>query len=179
MSAIANELGVSAQALYWHFPSKEALLHAFLLRTLQRTVTVFIEATEAEGSASAKLAALVRAHVHLELEGADGESFGSWYSASLLSVKLPDDVEREFRRLNRASLQIYRDVLSTGHESGEFREIDVLTTAFAISSMCTAVATWAKPSVSRTGMIADRFVDLALAMVSARKTARRQPSPRS
>ena len=167
MAVIAGDLGISPQALYWHFRSKDEILHAYLLRALEETIEVFGSAANAAGSNTERLAAIVRAHVHLEIEGGFGQGYGPAYDTTVLTGNLPSEGREELRQLHRKALDFYRKILTDGVKSGEFRTLDVRTTAFAISGMCTAVQTWFRPDRTVTAdNLAEQYAEFALAIVA-------------
>ena len=67
---VAAEVGIAKASLYKHFPSKEALAAAALLRLLQRTLACVDEQTGRAGaSAFERLEAVVRWALHRQLAG--------------------------------------------------------------------------------------------------------------
>jgi TetR/AcrR family transcriptional regulator, regulator of autoinduction and epiphytic fitness len=67
---VAADVGIAKASLYKHFPSKEALAAAAMVRLLQRTLAfVDQQAARADASAFARLQALVRWALELQLAG--------------------------------------------------------------------------------------------------------------
>jgi TetR/AcrR family transcriptional regulator, regulator of autoinduction and epiphytic fitness len=67
---VAADVGIAKASLYKHFPSKEALAAAAMVRLLQRTLAfVDQQAARSEVSAYARLHALVRWALELQLAG--------------------------------------------------------------------------------------------------------------
>ena len=67
---VAADVGIAKASLYKHFPSKEALAAAAMVRLLQRTQAVADEqAQRSEASASQRLQAVVRWALQLQLDG--------------------------------------------------------------------------------------------------------------
>lgn len=60
---ISARLGINKASLYYHVPSKEALLHDICLEALRRTKTRVSEALEREADPLGRISALVHAHV--------------------------------------------------------------------------------------------------------------------
>jgi TetR/AcrR family transcriptional regulator, regulator of autoinduction and epiphytic fitness len=67
---VAADVGIAKASLYKHFPSKEALAAAAMVRLLQRTLAfVDQQAARTEASAYARLQAIVRWALELQLAG--------------------------------------------------------------------------------------------------------------
>jgi TetR/AcrR family transcriptional regulator, regulator of autoinduction and epiphytic fitness len=67
---VAAEVGIAKASLYKHFPSKEALAAAAMVRTLQRTLEVVeAQAARADASAVARLEAVTRWALEVQIAG--------------------------------------------------------------------------------------------------------------
>lgn len=61
LASVAGALGMTKQALYHYFPSKEALLRSLVTLLIEEEVETLIEAVETAGSGSRTLGRLIRA----------------------------------------------------------------------------------------------------------------------
>ena len=61
LTGVASELGMTKQALYHYFPSKDALLSSLLTALLEAEINVLIAAVQAEPDPGKTLSALIRA----------------------------------------------------------------------------------------------------------------------
>jgi len=60
---ISARLGINKASLYYHIPSKEALLHEICLESLRRTTLAITEALEQESDPAKQMTALIHAHI--------------------------------------------------------------------------------------------------------------------
>jgi len=67
---VAADVGIAKASLYKHFPSKEALAAAAMVRVLRRALDVIGQQSAAAGSAFERLRALTRWALELQLAGA-------------------------------------------------------------------------------------------------------------
>src|SRR5262249_24228127 len=165
MRAIAGAVGMTPPALYWYFPSKQAILHSLLYHALFD----FLDAVEAEvvgPTAPDKLRQFVRAHVQ---KGALQPGIGGYearFGVRHMAQFLSEAEQAELVAGQRRHLDLLRETLQEGIASGAFRELDVTATAFAIVSMCDYVNSWWKPG-GRIGVdeLASQYEELAMRMV--------------
>lgn len=167
MKAIAQQLGISPPALYWHFSSKQELYLAAMEALLDTFVDYVADQVTADNPRD-QLRQFVIGHVRWKLEQRDAAGA---YTSSLgmrdIVHELPEDhqsilIERQRRHLNRI-----RGILSAGVDAGEFTIDDVNVTAFAIVTMCEYVVSWYDPDgpLSPT-QIAEKYAGLAESMVT-------------
>jgi AcrR family transcriptional regulator len=166
LRAIANAVGMTPPALYWYFPSKQAILHALLHAALFD----FLDAVEAEVVGPApqdKLRQFVRAHVLNTLEQPRILPYEALFGYRQMARFLSDEERAELVAGQRRHLDLLRGTLREGMVCGCFRELDVTATAFAIMSMCDYVNSWWKPD-RRIGAeeLAAQYEDLAMRMVA-------------
>ena len=166
MKAIADDVGVSAPAIYWHFASKRALYLAVLEYLLKKFVTDVLSQMTAVRPEE-QLRQLAAAHVRWRLER---QSAAGVYSRSLgwreLVRALPQENRDEITKLQRAYLCAIRNALETGRRQGLFHIQDVKVMAFAIVSICDNVTAWydansAQPPTEVAATIADHVVAMA------------------
>jgi len=168
LRAIAGAVGMTPPALYWYFPSKQAILHALLYHALFD----FLNAVESEVVGPLpedKLRQFVRAHVQ---KGALQPRIGGYeapFGVRHMAQFLSESEQSELIDGQRRHLDLLRGALQEGIGRGCFRELDVTATAFAIVSMCDYVNSWWKPS-GRISVedLASQYEDLAMRMVCRR-----------
>lgn len=171
MRAIADELGISAPALYWYFPSKEEIFASVLEMSLADFWSAVKDALTDDDPVR-RLRQLVRAHVSWQLREADvARTFDINVGMRQLLKDLPEDRAKEIIRLEREYLTELRGILAEGQRRGQFSIADINVTAFAITTMCEYVHTWFNPE-RELGVddVATRYEALALAMVGAGST---------
>jgi AcrR family transcriptional regulator len=159
---IGGRAGMSAAALYHHFPSKQVLLFTIMDRGIDELIKRSEEAyASAPDDPAERLRALVRVHVLRHIERQRESFLGN---TELRSLEEPARSTILAKRDHQMRL-FYRAVRE-GVDSGAFRTPYPTEAARAIVTMCTAVATWYRPTgpVSPTE-IADRYAELALATV--------------
>src|SRR5687768_2298102 len=164
VNAIGKRLGISAPALYWHFPSKEAILFALLEQVLDR----FADALEtSEVDPVPRLSALVRQYVLFQLEHRRAVAGYTSMAAFARSVLTPEHQEK-FVKLQRGVYETFLNTIRAGVRSGRFDVPDAVPTTFAIIAMCEHVYEWARPRGRLSPKsIASHHVTLALRMVGA------------
>lgn len=168
MRAIADRVGITSGALYWHFPSKADILFTFLEQSVTEALGEIEKATD-ELTPTEQLGCLVRTHVRLQLSELElSRAYGALHGMSQLASRLPESQLRQLNAVQRRWLDCVRGVLRAGVESGEFRELDSTPIAFAIITLCDYVVTWFRPGGRLAPSdVADLYVDLVLHMVQA------------
>ena len=166
MKAIAQRVGMTPGALYWHFPSKESILLAYLVERTEELMDVVGKAI-ATGSPSDRLAALVRTQVLLNLNHITDGGFDVLYGVVHLARHLPPEEQVELARRQRAYLKTVRGILADGIAAGEFRPVELAPTAFAILTLCDFVVVWYRTTGPLSPEdVADMYADFALRMVA-------------
>lgn len=169
MKAIADQLGISPPAIYWHFSSKQDLF----LTSMRCLLDKFLNYVEAQITADTPIEQLrqfVSAHVTWKL---NQKNESGAYTSSLgmrdIIHELPHDHQSILIERQRTHLTRLRDILENGSAKGTFSIEDVGVTSFAIVSMCEYVVTWYDPEgCLAPNQVADMYSNLAAAMVTAR-----------
>lgn len=169
---IADRAGMSSAALYHHFTSKQDLL----FRITDRGIEALVRRTEAAlldspNDPAARLRAIVRVHVLTHTENQQGSFIGNSEIRSLEPANRAIVVSKRDQQK-----RLFDQVVADGVARGVFTTPHPNEASMAIITMCTAVAQWYRPNGPlRPDEIADRYADLALAMLGYRpRPARRR-----
>lgn len=168
MKALAQELEVSAPALYWYFPSKDELYASVIEKAMEDFVT-HVRQSITEQDPVLKLGQMVRAHVTWQLQQSDvARAFDLTMSIRSLKHDIATERLDPIVKMELEYLQEFRDVLSEGKRLGVMAIDDVKTTAFAIITLCEYVYTWFNSAgpMSVTA-VANRYEGLVRKMVGA------------
>jgi AcrR family transcriptional regulator len=170
---IADVLGIRQASLYYYFPSKEAALEQVCLHG----VGGFFEAAKAiaagAGSASEKLARLIKSHLSPLTDRAD-------FVRVFLNERqhLPAESRRRIGKLSRGLERVLEDVLREGVRRGEFRsDLDTRLAVLGILGMANAVASWYRREEVPVDRIIAELARLAVEGVieqPRRRTARKR-----
>jgi AcrR family transcriptional regulator len=167
MRDIAGAAGSSIAAIYYHFPSKAALLRAIMTRVTEDLLTELQQAKQGvvrKDDAAALLAALVRAYVRFHTERREEAFVGN---SELRSLEA-DDLAHVIALRDKVSAQ-FNDAIAVGLKRNLFVCEHPREAGLAVMTMCTAVANWYRPGGPATPeQIADRYAALALAMLKAK-----------
>lgn len=145
MKALAQEVGVSAPALYWYFPSKEDL-YVSVIDQAMRDFLTHVRQSITESHPVRRLGQMVRAHVTWQLQQSDvARAFDLTMTLTSLSHDIPVDRLEPIRQMEIEYVQDFRRVLTDGCEQQVMQIDDVKTTAFAIITLCEYVHTWYRP----------------------------------
>jgi AcrR family transcriptional regulator len=168
MRAIADRVGITSGALYWHFPSKADILFAFLEQSVTEAFAEIEKATQFQ-TPTEQLRYLVTTHVRLQLAEPElSRAYGTLHGMNQLASRLPAIQLQQHNAVQRRWLDFVRRILDAGIAAGEFRDIDSAPVAFAVITLCDYVVTWFRPG-ERLGRdeVADLYADLVLRMVRA------------
>jgi len=168
LKMIAQELNISAPALYWYFPSKDEI-YSVVIESAMRDFVSFVGDSLTAEDPETRLGQIVRAHVTWQLRRSDAARvFAVAMGVRALVHELPPDRVEEIVTLERGYLNDVRKVLQQGCDEGVFHVADTTTTAFAIMTMCEYVHTWYRPGGALSiEAVANRYEQLALSMVGA------------
>jgi AcrR family transcriptional regulator len=170
VNRIARAARMTPAAIYWHFPSKQALLAEMLKGMYERSFAELQAAVRPEGKATERLGDYVRAYIRIQLQDV-GERRNHSYAT--LASSLSDEEQRELGRLSRPYIELLREILRQGVDEGVFEVDDVSTMSYAISAMCEYVFTWFRTggrlSIDQAG---DRHLEYVLRMVNAKRPRR-------
>jgi AcrR family transcriptional regulator len=168
MKSLAQELGVSAPALYWYFPSKEDL-YVEVFETSMTDFVKHVEQSITEDHPVLKLGQMVRAHVSWQLQRSEAaRAFDQTMASRARTDEIPTERLQNIHRMEQEYGRLFRRVLTEGKEQGVMVLDDVKTTSFAILTLCEYVHTWYRPDgeLSVTA-VANRYETMVRRMVGA------------
>lgn len=139
---IATAAGLTKGGLYYHITSKEDLLFLIQDDLLDGATAGLKKALARKETATEKLRTLII--TYLEQQGANREKIAiSFYEEK---VKLPEDKAERIRQKRRGYVNLPREVVQQGIESGEFRQdLDPHIVANGILGMCLWSFLWYRP----------------------------------
>lgn len=156
MRDIGRAVGIHAGSLYVHIESKEDLLHRIVNSIMLRSEQDMAEVLAKPGTARDQLHEIVLRDLRLVSEHRERATvfFHEWRN---LSAERQQAVIASRDRWEHG----LRSVISRGIADGEFREVDVRITGFAITSMLNWAYVWYSPDGPLTvEELADQYVDL-------------------
>lgn len=168
MKALAQELGISAPALYWYFDSKEDLYVA-VIDSAMKDFLAHVRQSVTDADPVLKLGQMVRAHVTWQLQQSDAaRAFDLTMGVRTLAQDLPAERLAPIVKMEREYVEEFRAVLESGRKAGTMAIDDVKTTAFAIITLCEYVHTWFNSQGDMTvAAVANRYEGLVRNMVRA------------
>ena len=132
MDDIVQEAHLSKGALYWYFKSKDAVIEALLKRIFDIEFAELHALTQAEGPASERLITYIRR------SAADLERM-TWFVPIALEfyglISRHNVVKQTVKQYLRRLQEGFAGIVQQGIDSGEFREMDALAAATAMSGM--------------------------------------------
>ena len=156
---IAQALNLQGGSLYAHMASKEDVLWSIVTRAADRfNSEVGPVAARSDGSPADRLADMIRAHVFVVT------SIQKDAAVFLHEWRFLSPARREEMQNRRDAYEaLFRDVIHEGINKGDFRDVDVRTSAMAILSALNGIPTWYRPTGPLTAIeIADRHADMFL-----------------
>ncbi len=140
LAQIADRLHISAPSLYWHFQSKEEVLHEFL-RAEWLNFLADVEDAASVGTPAERLHAMAAAHVRHGLERRT-ESRAFSYHYAQLALLVNEERRAELYEFNQRYVLFCRGIIEDGIRSGEFVVPNLISASFAIMNACEAVIGW-------------------------------------
>lgn len=163
LKQIAEKAGLTKAGLYYHVPSKQALLFALHDRFARRLCDYADETANADISPTAKLRQLIKQTVETAaVYKSEGTVFLREYSH--LTGEMAEAVFEQRSRFRRT----FEDVIHDGIQSGEFRTGTPQLDALAVLGACNFTAFWFDPEgESDIDDIAAAFADRLVYGMSA------------
>jgi AcrR family transcriptional regulator len=142
---IADRLGLTKPAFYYHLRTKEDLLNEIAMDGLDLMQVILSEIAESSARPSQKMAAIVDAYVELMTERAG--LFAVYFEEK--NLLNPDSLKTVTER-ERKLLGIVRGVYVDGVQAGEFKDVDPTVAVLGILGQCFWVYKWYRADGSRT-----------------------------
>lgn len=155
---IANVLGIRQASLYYYFPSKEVALEIVCTRGVEDFYKAAQAIADGPGTASERLAALIRSHISPILDRGD-------FVKVFLTQRqfLPNESRRRVGKWSHQIEKIFETVIRAGIRTGEFRsDADPRLATLALLGMANGVAGWYAKENASIERIGGEFVALAL-----------------
>ncbi|MGH2794967.1 MAG: TetR/AcrR family transcriptional regulator [Actinomycetota bacterium] len=165
MRDIAQSLGITAAALYNHYPSKDQILFSMVKRLHEELESSLVAAVEeARDDPRDRLAALTRAHAMIHTRYRKDAHVAN---SEIFSLEEPGRAEIVASR-QRMRDAFHREIVE-GVDVGLFKVDDVTVTTFAIINMGIRIAEWFVPGGRLSAEeVADMHADMALRMTGAK-----------
>jgi AcrR family transcriptional regulator len=141
ISEIAAGCGIQKASIYYHFPGKEDILFTLMESTMDDLTAYLLSNLDGLQEVEARLRAAVRGHVSFHLKH-QKETF----IASSELRGLTEDHYRVVVAKRDAYERIIQDLIVEGSQQGIFAQGDIKILSYAILTLCTAGASWFKPS---------------------------------
>lgn len=157
ISTIARACDIQKASIYYHFPSKEALLFSIMTTTMDDLMEFLQGNLAGLARVEERMRAAVRSHVSFHLNR-QKETF---IASSELRGLSPEHLH-VIVAMRDSYESIFQDLIQTGIGQGVFSPGDVPILSYAILTLCTAGASWFKPegrlSVDAIAGIYEAFV---------------------
>ncbi|MEM8789061.1 MAG: TetR/AcrR family transcriptional regulator [Pseudomonadota bacterium] len=148
MKEIADALGLTHAALYYYFPSREALVVASVSHAMQGLIDALNRAqADSTPDPALRLAELVRAQVRFELGAVGAAPFVNAFLYGPLahgSALAPEEREA-MRDLQRQVVDAYRGTVLAGARAGVFHAPNPTIAAFNVMGMVSYTVSWFRP----------------------------------
>jgi AcrR family transcriptional regulator len=157
ISDIARGSGIQKASIYYHYPSKEALLFGILSTTMDDLTNYLKKNITGVEGVEKRMRAAVRGHVRFHLERQKENFIANSELRGLTAEHYQAIVEKRDRYES-----IFQDLIREGGNEGVFAACDHKILSYAILTLCTAGASWFKPSgrltVDEIALIYENFI---------------------
>jgi AcrR family transcriptional regulator len=140
MQDLAEALGIQRGSLYYYIAAKEDLLWEIMDRAMTRLWTSVAPVARTPSSAVRRLQEAIAAHLAVAASLRDELTILHVELKSLSPARRREMVARRDRYE-----ALFREILEDGIARGEFREVDVRATAFALLGACNWFTQWFRP----------------------------------
>ena len=160
---ICGEAQVSKGAIYHYFDSKEDLLSAIVVSSLEQLLAHVKASSEPGRSASARL----RGFIVSQAEFYEQHTAGFRLATTRFAFELP--AQARIESLRRAYLRAIRRLFADGIASGEFKNIDTRAGTRMVLSLLYWMARWYVRGRISAVAVAEGHADIMLCGVSAQR----------
>ena len=140
ISDIAKGCGIQKASIYYHYASKENILHYIQTITLAELTAYLRRNLDGLQDIEDRMRAAVRSHVRFHLNR-QKETF----IANSELRGLTSDHYGEIVRMRDEYEQIFQQIIRAGCDAGVFVPVDVKVLSYAILTLCNAGAIWFRP----------------------------------
>jgi AcrR family transcriptional regulator len=171
MSAIAQRVGMTAPALYWHFRSKEDILLAFLEHTIADLIQFVRSLVRAEAPGQ-RLREFIHAYALWQLQQQElSAAYERIYALGHLRNSLPEKQRQRVTSLERSFYEMCRDLIADVQGRPK-KDATVAPIAFATIGMVEHLITWFRFSGAMSvDQVAALYADLGVAMAGVMPAA--------
>ncbi|MEE4607525.1 MAG: TetR family transcriptional regulator [Desulfobacteraceae bacterium] len=141
ISEIAAASGIRKASLYHHYESKEALLFAILKETMDDLMAHLTACLKGVVDVEVRMRAAVRGHVQFHLHRQKENFIANSELRGLTAAHY-----QEIVRCRDAYERVFQEIIGAGRRQGVFAPGDDKILSYAILTLCTAGASWFKPS---------------------------------
>jgi len=145
LSDIAEQAGLQAGSLYYHFDDRDDIVDQVLRRSVRgilQRVRSAVEALPAGARSFDRLRAAIVAHLEVILESSDVSSAGL-----RLMSQLPPEIQRRYRRIQRDYGDYWHGLITTAQQDGSIRaDIDPVRLRLFVIGQLNWVAEWPRPT---------------------------------
>lgn len=139
---VANEMNLSRSALYHYFKSKDEILEALVEEHAGSIAAEKIQLRlKAAHSPLEKLRLLLSGSILGRMTG--GARFRV---LDRLTAEMPPTIRQKFERGRRSVLDLYINIIQEGIDTGEIRQVDPKTAAFAVLGIASWTSWWYSPT---------------------------------
>lgn len=159
LSDIADEAGMKAGSIYYHFESKEQMLEEVFEIGMQAVFEAVEAAVGGLGPAASyrdRLRAAIKAHMEQLLEQ------GDFTSANIrIFGQVPEDIQRRHLKIRRHYGDYWRDLLEAARAAGELRaDADLSLVRMLLLGALNWSVEWYDPAKKPAGAIADEMAEM-------------------
>ncbi|MEY3251827.1 MAG: hypothetical protein RL227_800 [Pseudomonadota bacterium] len=168
---LGQAVDMESASLYYHFPSKQAMLADLFHQTMDALIDGAEQAMSGETGAKARLRAAVLFHVRFHITHQD-EAFVS--HSELRALVEPNRGSVIAKRDRYEAL--FRDLIRAGCREGVFAVDDLGVVSTALLMMCSGVSDWFGPNGRLSAdAVAEQYAELALRLVQRRPASDGRP----
>ena len=154
---VASRLGITREALYYYFDSKEAILWSLVERAGHALLEQALPVVQSSSPADDKLSRLLGLHVRWVLQ--NRATYTVYFSERDV---IEGERNRMMREAEHAYVRLVAGLLREGQQTGAFLPLDATTCAMLMLGLCNSTLRWFRTDGPLTiDQIADEVVAVA------------------